>query len=306
MSKLRRALKPWMLPLAMVCGALLHQWMHYVQPLSRVLIFVMLLITYCRVPLASFRPGRLTWQLLAVQLGGSLAVYAALLPVSPLLAQGVFICVFCPTATAAPVVTGMLGGDVGQVAVYSLLSHVSVALTAPLLLQEMCPSATGLSLWAGVAKIATEVLPLILGPLAVALILEARMPRLHRLVASHQGLAFYIWALALLIVVGNAVAFVIAEGPGLAAAEGALAGVALAACIAQFAIGRALGRRQGSSVAGAQALGQKNTVLGIWLALTFLNPLTAVAPAAYVAWHNIANTLQLWRHGRAQASGDGC
>ena len=38
----------------------------------------------------------------------------------------------------------------------------------------------------------------------------------------------------------------------------------------------------------------KNTVIGIWLTLTFLNPLAAVAPGAYVLWQNMVNALQLW------------
>ena len=54
----------------------------------------------------------------------------------------------------------------------------------------------------------------------------------------------------------------------------------------------------GDKISGAQGLGQKNTVLAIWMAMTYLNPLSSVAPAAYVAWQNTINSWQLYRHQR--------
>jgi len=42
-------------------------------------------------------------------------------------------------------------------------------------------------------------------------------------------------------------------------------------------------------------LGQKNTILAIWMAHTYLNPLSSVAPGSYVLWQNIINSCQLWK-----------
>ena len=50
--------------------------------------------------------------------------------------------------------------------------------------------------------------------------------------------------------------------------------------------------------AGGQALGQKNTVIGIWLMLSFLNPTAVIAPCAYVIWQNLINAVQLWYKGK--------
>ena len=44
-----------------------------------------------------------------------------------------------------------------------------------------------------------------------------------------------------------------------------------------------------------QALGQKNTVLAIWMAYTYLNPLSSVGPGSYVLWQNLINSWQLWK-----------
>ena len=70
--------------------------------------------------------------------------------------------------------------------------------------------------------------------------------------------------------------------------------VPLFVCLIQFAIGKAVGRHYDASISAGQALGQKNTIVGIWLTLTFLNPLAAVAPGAYVVWQNLVNGWQLW------------
>ena len=79
----------------------------------------------------------------------------------------------------------------------------------------------------------------------------------------------------------------------------ALALVALVLCLIQFAVGRAIGRRCGDRVVGAQGLAQKNTVLAVWMAWTYFDPVSSVAPAAYIAWQNIINSIQLYLHGRA-------
>ena len=61
-------------------------------------------------------------------------------------------------------------------------------------------------------------------------------------------------------------------------------------------IGRKIGSRFNDKITGGQSLGQKNTVLAIWLALAYLDPITSIAPAAYVAWHNIMNSYQIYHH----------
>lgn len=299
MSVIRQRLKPWMLPIAMLVGLLLHNVINAVAFLAPYLIFTMLLITFCRVRFNAIRPDRLTWLLLGVQVLGGLLVYLAFRPLGDTLAQGAFICVFCPTATAAPVIASMLGGNIVRLITFSLASNAVVALLAPSLFALMGPE-SGMTLAEGTLAIAQHVVPLILAPLAVAIALQHTLPAVHSFMGSHQGLSFYIWAVSLVIVVGRAVAFVMAEPSREIPVMLGLAGVSLLMCLAQFAIGRVIGRRQGDPVVGAQGLGQKNTVLAIWMALTYLNPVSSVAPAAYVAWQNTINSIQLYYRTRRQ------
>ncbi|MCM1482757.1 MAG: transporter [Muribaculaceae bacterium] len=292
MSEIRQRLKPWMLPLAMIAGVLFHEAIEAVAFLAPYLIFIMLFVTFCRVRPGEFRLTGLSWHLLAVQLGGSMAVYLLLRPLSEDLAQGAFICVFCPTATAAPVITGMLGGSVPRLATFSIISNMSVAVLAPMMFALM--GGADVEFVSAFRGIAMRVVPLIVAPLGCALVLRAVAPKAHAAVSSRQSVSFYVWAVSLIIVVGRAVSFVMHEPAGMIPEMLALALVSAVVCVGQFVIGRRIGRRYADRVAGAQGLGQKNTVLAIWMALTYLNPIASIAPAAYVAWQNTINSIQIY------------
>ena len=62
-------------------------------------------------------------------------------------------------------------------------------------------------------------------------------------------------------------------------------------------IAETLSKYQGYSdrISAGQALGQKNTVLAIWMAYTYLDPLSSVGPGSYVLWQNLFNSYQLWK-----------
>ena len=298
-AKILATIKPLMLPLAMLLGITLHSYMGYLAFLSKYLIFLMLLITYCKVSISNFKFDGSMWWLLAIQTIGALAVYFLLLIFNRDIAEGVFICIYCPTATAAPVITGMLGGKVEKVAVYSLLSNFVVAVTAPLLLAYMTDY-TDIRFGDSLLSIAMNVLPIILGPLALAALLRATVPSFHRAIATHQSISFYIWAVSLLIIVGGSVSFIMKEPADRIPEMIAIGILSLIACLGQFSLGRHIGKRYGDPVASAQSLGQKNTVLAVWLAMTYLNPIASVGPACYIAWHNTVNSWQLYHHKKSE------
>lgn len=279
----------------MAGGALFYKWMGYLTFLSPYLIFLMLFITYCKLDFKDFRPGKEHMILLSVQILLSTALYFILLPLSDVVGQGVFICVFIPTATAAPVITSMLGGSISFVATYSLLCNIFVAVAGP---PAFAAIGTGshLPLFESTMLICGKVFPLLILPLGAAILLRYAFPRIHRIVVEKQQISFYLWAVALFIVVGSCVSFTIRtwddrELPNILM----LVFGALVACLLQFWIGRKVGARFGDRISGGQSLGQKNTVLAVWLAMTYLAPIASIAPAAYIAWQNIVNSLQLIR-----------
>lgn len=287
-----------MLPIALVGGAVFHEWMGYLTFLSPYLIFCMLFITYCKLKPRDFKPGRFEMELLIVQFVLSAIGYFVLFKLNETVAQGVFICIFVPTATAAPVITSMLGGSISKVATYSLLSNFVVAASGPVILAVMGHHAE-MSFLESFGLILSQVVPLLLGPLLLAMLLRYISPGLHQRVVGHQQLSFYLWAISLFIIVGSCVSFAISKWtPSETVPMILLITGALIACLIQFRIGRGMGEKFGDSVSGGQALMQKNTVLAVWLALAYLNPISSVGPAAYILWQNVLNSWQLVRHDR--------
>ncbi len=297
----RSRLKTLMLPLAMLGGAVFYKWMGYLTFLSPYLIFLMLFITYCKLKLEDFKPGKFESVLLSVQMALASAVYFVLLPFSHTVAEGVFICVFIPTATAAPVITSMLGGSISKVASFSLISNLFVAVVGPLVLAGIGDNAN-ISFVQSFLLIMSRVAPLLILPLVFALLVKRLFPEVHKRVVSHQQISFYLWAISLFIVVGSCVSFAINHWSDEHAFPiFCLALGALAVCLIQFALGRRIGRIFNDAVAGGQGLAQKNTVLAVWLALVYMNPIASIAPAAYIAWQNIINSWQLVRKERSES-----
>ena len=291
----RQQIKNMMLPLAMIGGAVFYKWMGYLTFLSPYLIFLMLFITYCKLDFRDFKPTKFHFLLLLTQMSIAAAAYILILPFSHKVAEGVFICVFIPTATAAPVITSMLGGSISFVATYSLLSNAVAAVAGPLVLAEI-GDATNMTFIRSAMLIASKVFPLLILPLVAAMIMRYVSPKVHAKITSHQQISFYLWAVSLFIIVGSCVSFTIKNWvPSELWTIVFLALGALAVCLLQFYVGRRIGRRNGDAVSGGQSLGQKNTVLAVWLAMAYMTPVASVAPAAYIAWQNIVNSWQLVR-----------
>lgn len=290
-------IKPYVLPVAMTVGALFHQWIGRAAPLMPYLIATMLFITYCRIDMRRVRLSHFSLWLVAVQVLGGVGLYFILRDFQSALAQAAMICVLCPVATAAPVVTSMLGGNIERVMVFSLVSNLVVAVVAPLMFAYIGASAD-VDFLSDLWTICTRVLPLLLLPLLTALLLQSALPKVAATVASHQSVSFYIWSVSLTIVVARAFSFILTAPASSVPLQIAIAAIALVTCLAQFYVGRRIGSRYGDAVAGAQSLGQKNTILSLWMSLTFLTPLSSVGPAAYIIWQNIINSVQIYRFTR--------
>ena len=69
-------------------------------------------------------------------------------------------------------------------------------------------------------------------------------------------------------------------------------------CIVQFSVGRFIGHYFDTTIEAGQALGQKNTAFAIWIAYTYLNPLSSVGPGCYILWQNIINSIEIWFYGK--------
>ena len=286
-----------MLPLAMLTGALSYRLVGYISFLTPYLIFTMLLLTFCKLSPREMRLHPLHKWLLLIQLVGCVVVYGLVYLYDPVVAQGALICVLAPTATSAAVITGMLGGSVAFLTNYVLLCNIGVAIMVPVLFSFM-GSQSEMPFFESFLFICRQVGPLLILPLVFAWSLRAFLPKLHARILSVHKLSFYLWAVALTIVTGSTVRFLVEQQDPDYTVEIGLAVVSLVICVGQFLLGRRLGKTYGDPVSSGQGLGQKNTILAIWMAQVYLNPIASIAPAAYVLWQNSINSYQLWLKGR--------
>lgn len=289
----RQHIKNIMLPAAMTGGIVFYKWMGYLTFLSPYLIFLMLMITYCKLNYKEFRPTHFHLILFGIQMLMSGVIYVIVSMLNHTVAEGLFICVFIPTATAAPIITSMLGGSISFVATYSLICNMAIAVIGPLVLAKI-GDISNISFITSAGLICSKVFPLLVLPLICAMLIRKFSPNIHSKIVNHQQLSFYLWAISLFIIVGSCVSYTIKNwNPGEVENIIFLTVGSLAVCLLQFYVGRYIGKKNGDAVSGGQSLGQKNTVLAVWLAMMYMNPVASIGPATYIAWQNIVNSYQL-------------
>lgn len=294
-------LKRWTLPLAMLIGAAGYKYIGLLSPLSPILIFCMLLLTFNKLSVKELHLRIQHLYLLLIETGGAVVLFYAVKPIDPTAAQATMVCMICPTATAAAVVTDRLHGSVASITTYTLLCNLTVAIAVPVLFPVLAPQADHTSFIGAFWTIIKKIFPLLICPFILAQIQQRATPRLSRKMASISDLAFYMWAMALTIAMGITVKALI-ESEATPATIIMIASGALAACIIQFASGKYIGRLHSDEIASGQSLGQKNTILAIWMSHTYLDPLSALGPGIYIIYQNIFNSWQLYREQKRQKS----
>ena len=313
-SRLLRFVKDWTLPLAMTVGAAVYLVFafvpaldgaaHFFAPICDAIMplfmFLILFVTFCKVDFRALRPVAWHWwvtlsNVLLVLLLMALALLFRLQGDVLILVEAILMCIISPGATASAVVTQKLGGSLVETTTHTFLSNIVTVLLVPLCFPLLEPSAHLAFLPAFLAILYKVALVLLL-PMLLALIVK-HTPALHRFhlwVISVRDLSYYLWAASLLIVTGTTVKNIVhAQTTVLLLLAIALLGLLL--CLFQFALGKFIGRSFHRVIEAGQALGQKNTAFAIWMAYTFLNPLSSVGPGCYILWQNIINSYEIWQ-----------
>ena len=315
MTRIKKFLKDWTLPVAIAVGTAIYLIFYYVPQLDKagnwlapiidtifpLTLFLSLLTTFCRIDFHQMRPhawhgGVLATRLLLVAACCVWIIHIGGNPGQKLLWESLLTCIIGPAATASPVVTGKLGGNITTMTAYVVVSSVLSAVMIPVVfpLLEQTVDADFLSAFAIILQKLSLVLIL---PLLLGWLLQHRAPRLCQSIASVPDLSFYLWCLALSITTGITVRNIVHSH--VSSDLLFLIGISsLLLCLLQFVIGRAIGRVLGEEVNSGQALFQKNTALSIWVAYMYLNPVASIGAGCYVLWQNIINSLELWHYRR--------
>jgi BASS family bile acid:Na+ symporter len=284
----------------------------------------MLLFTFCKVNPKDLRLHKWHWVVLFLQIALSLAAYAItyLLSGNRFLAQGLMLCFVMPTATAAPIIAGKLGGSIQNLTTFTLLSNFATAIVVPVLFPLVNPLAEK-AFWPAFTLIISHISPLLLGPFFGAWLLRIsyqwRTKKEFVLPTSIAVVPFYLWVCSIVVLTATVTETVIANFYDQLSNILILLVASFFACLLQFGLGKLIGYHlpapskgrdyqdvlinpaaapktmEGvSSITAGQAFGQKNTSLGVWMAQTYLHPLAALGAAAYIIWQNLFNSVQLF------------
>ena len=314
-ARLLRFLKDWTLPVAMAVGTVVYLLFAFTPQLDGageffgpiisdifpLFMFLILFVTFCKV---DFRRLRLVgWHLWvgAFQMVFVIMVVAAVLTFhiqgeNLILLEALLTCIIGPCAAAAAVVTAKLGGDLEEMTTYTFLSNLLTAVMVPVCFPLIDPSVS-MGFWHAFFLILYKVCLVLVVPMLLAYVVKHFMHRLHQWVVGVKDLSFYLWGFSLTIVTGTTVKNIVHADTTVAfLVVIALSG--LMVCLLQFAVGRYVGHFFHRTQEAGQALGQKNTVFAIWIAYTYLNPISSVGPGCYILWQNVINSIELWVFGK--------
>jgi len=324
MERVMRFLKDWTLPVAIAVGTVVYLTFYYVPQLDETgdtlgvvvdaifpwMVFSTLFSTFCRIDFHEMRlhrwhMGVIATQLVLVALTVGLILWqdSGAEPSAQsqkLLWEALLTCIIGPAATAAPVVTAKIGGNINTMTAFVVLSSLVCSLTIPAVFPLMERGA-GLDFWSAFLIILEKLAIVLLLPLALGWLMQHFAKRICAWIVSIPDLSFYLWAAQLSVTSGVTVRNIVHSEAGLSLLV-AIAVLSLVLCFVLFAIGRGVGHYLGDRVNSGQASFQKNTALSIWVAYTYLNPMASVGAGCYVLWQNIINSLELWQY-RKRAEG---
>lgn len=306
-----RFIKNWTLPVAMLAGTVVYLVFAYVPELDGaanffapfsdsilpVFMFFILFVTFCKVDYKKLIPVKWHFWVGASQVAFAACLTAAILVFNLtgdrlIVVEAILTCIIGPCAAAAAVVTAKLGGSLEEMTTYVFISNFITAILIPICF-PLIEKGEDMTFMAAFLKIMYEVCIVLLLPMLLAYIVKHGFHRLHRRIISVNDLSYYLWGISLMIVTGTTLKNIV-HADTTAGLLLTIAVTGLATCLVQFAIGRAIGSRFGSTINAGQALGQKNTAFAIWIAYSYLNPLSSVGPGCYILWQNIINSIEIW------------
>lgn len=321
MAKVVNFIKDWMLPMAIIIGIVSYLVLFLIDPMAQsveprfsrfakdvqpVFMATMLFLQFNTISPHDLRFRKWHFIVLAFQVVTfvPLTWLVATMPAGDLriLAECAMLCLICPTAAAAGVITGKLGGSLSDTVSYVVLINIAVAVILPIAIPIVNPD-TGASFIEGFTAICSRVFPLLVLPLLLAWLIRYTMKRLQRWLMRFTDWAFYFWGLALTFSIYLATRSLINSGISVWTAM-MIGVISLVCTIIQFAVGRLAGRKangttdrkaiKADEITAGQALGQKNSGFLIWLGYSYMTPVTSVAGGLYSIWQNVINSLELY------------
>lgn len=278
--------------LAFVVGGLLHAELSPLAAYLPVGITLMLCITFIGLDTAQLRPTWMHLVLLSVlQLMGLGFWYAAVLAGYPVLAESLYYCAAAPVASAAPVIVNLLRGNTAFITTAMVLSQAMFGLVTPVLLPFVV-DAPELGYVDFLLLVLYQISLALGAPAVISFLLRICYPSCKAWAPKLRDYSLAIWIINLTIVSAAGTHRLVQMNYSFHDIWPIALG-AMMICALGFFGGYWLGyprlKRECS-----QALGQKNTILTLYIAnQSYATPLAYIGPVFYVFFHNVANAIQL-------------
>ena len=288
-------IRSYILPIAIVLGLLLHEYCAAFSVVVPYIIFTILLLTFTAVDITKLRFKPLFVWVILFQVVVSLGMYFLLkaLKINGIIAEGILIGVLCPVAASVAVISTMLGADRNTVTSYTVIGNLLVSIVAPVYFSFIGVH-QDMPFLESFLQILRRIGTVIGLPFFVAFALQLWWPKANKTLCRYKGLAFYFWAVALFLTLGQTIHFIFLNGKGNWGSILWLGVSALLFCVIQFGLGKWIGHKYGDTIAGGQLMGQKNSAMGIGMANHYLHPLASVYLAFYSVFQNVFNSWQIW------------
>lgn len=201
-----------------------------------------------------------------------------------------FVITAIPTAAAAPVIAEIMKIRVGILTIAVLLGTPLMALVLPFMLAFFMDVSEDIP----TADLVLPIIILVFTPLMISQLIRQFSPRLTQKLLKFSFISFPLFLVNVFIACGNA-SFFIQSNPNLDPSM--ILKIFLLVCLIgtlQFQIGRLIGKGD-EPLAYSLAMGRKNTMIGLWLGITYFSPIVALGPIGYIIFHNIYNSFQIWQ-----------
>lgn len=261
------------------------------------LLFCMLFLEFSKIEPRDLLPRRWIWYCLAFQTVSAVLMTFLLRwnvkPECTAIWHGWLTCALTPTATAVAVMSAKLGGNAASATTYAVLSALFTSAMVPLLFPLAAPGGAEISFFMLFWKICAKIFPVVLVPLILSLSMRRFTPHWHGAVSRlAKDKSFYMWSVCIAV---NTAQITRLLFMGLVSGRTMLLYVLFAAalCLAQFALGKVFGAGCNDRISAGQCLGQKNTAIGIWIAMSFLSPESGIIMGAYMLCQNVVNSVEM-------------
>ncbi len=278
-----------------IAGGIIFPYGHEYIFLIRYFLMVMLFFSFLNIKIDKEIITPQHFIILISIIAVSLAVHYLIKPFNGDVAQAAFITAIAPTAIAAPVIISLKKKKVEFVTFSLLLNNIVITLLIPMLLPIIKVVGAEIT----VVQILIPVVITLTVPFAAAKLVKITLPNIWKSLVDWKDSSFYLLILNIYIATSDASDYIRNESTDNYFTLVFIGLLSLMLCVLLFSLGWLIGGKK-YAAESSQSLGQKNNAFTIWIAATYMNPVSVIGPIFYVLFQNIYISWELFKNNKSE------